>query len=141
MKRNYFGNVSLASLFLFATTAAFGQSALKANVPFAFNVGAARMPAGHYQFTEDAIRRTITIHNLDTNASTEAQAQLDVARGSDRLSMQFHRYGSEYFLTSVHGTSNALDLTIPMTAKEKQAQTMQVAGTGQRPAPVQVALR
>jgi hypothetical protein len=144
MKRNYFGNVSLASLFLLATTAAaFGQSALKANIPFAFSVGNSQMPAGHYLFSEDPVRKTITIHNLDTKAAIETQAQLDVARGQDRFAMQFHRYGSEYFLTSVHGGTDNLDLTIPATQKEKVAKSTMMAAAipSQKPNLVQIAAR
>jgi hypothetical protein len=143
MKRNYFGNVSLASLFLLATTAAFGQSALKANIPFAFSVGNTELPAGHYVFSEDPIRKTINIHNLDTNTAIEMQAQLDVARGHDRYAMQFHRYGTEYFLTSVYGGTDSLDLTIPATRKEKEAKSMMMAAAipSQKPNLVQIAAR
>jgi hypothetical protein len=142
MKRNYFGNVSLASLFVLATTAAFGQSAMKANVPFAFNVGNTPMPAGHYIFTEDPVGKTITIRNLDTDATAKTQAQISVTRGTEKNSMQFRRYGSEYFLASVHGGLDSLDMAIPTTNQEKVAKsTMMASAPAPKPTPVQIALR
>ena len=50
MKRNLIGTLSLVVMsLLLSATGAFAQSAVSANVPFAFQVGQAQLPAGSYQ--------------------------------------------------------------------------------------------
>jgi hypothetical protein len=126
MKRNYVGNVSLASLFLLATTAALAQPGIQANVPFAFKVGSTNLPAGQYLVTEDSIRQTITVQNVKTHAIVQAKADQDLSRGSDNSKMVFHRYNNQYFLSSVHQGSDSLVLTLPVSNNEKEAKARKI---------------
>jgi len=141
MKCNYFGNVSIASLILLATTA-FAQSRVEANVPFAFQVGTTTLPAGHYQVMEDHIRKTIIVSNLKTYETAQRQVQQDVARDTARFKMVFHHFGNEYFLSEIHGSADTLDLTLPVTKEEKKLRSMQVAsGPSNTPQAVEIALK
>jgi predicted TIM-barrel fold metal-dependent hydrolase len=141
MKCNYFGNVSIASLILLATTA-FAQSSVEANVPFAFQVGTTTLPAGHYQVVEDHLRKTVVVRNLQTDATAQRQVEQDVARDAARFKMVFHHFGNEYFLAEIHGSADTLDLTLPTTKEERKLRSLQVAsGPSNAAQAVEIALK
>ena len=75
MKRNLIGTLSLVALSLLLTaTGAAAQSAVQANVPFAFRVGTAQLPAGSYRIKAGS-QSLIVIGNLQTMKSVYSQAQ------------------------------------------------------------------
>ena len=74
MKRNLIGILSLVVLsVLISATGASAQSYAKANVPFAFTVGSAQMPAGTYEI-KNAGASAIVIQNDETSAAAMSNA-------------------------------------------------------------------
>jgi hypothetical protein len=65
MKRNLIGILSLVVLSVLTATGAYAQSAVRADVPFAFKVGKTQLPAGTYDIKADA-QHMIAIHNSKT---------------------------------------------------------------------------
>jgi hypothetical protein len=119
MKRNLIGTLSLVVMsLLLSATGAFGQSAVTANVPFAFKVGQAQLPAGTYEITTGF--QSLTVSGIgNTMKSAYSQAHWDSPRNkSPRL--VFHRVGNQYFLAEIcRGPGNAA-MTIPASKLEKE---------------------
>jgi hypothetical protein len=133
--------VSLATLTL-AATAAFAQTSVQANVPFAFEAGRAVMPAGHYVVTEDAVAQTLTLRNVDTKTSASIRADQASINSDGTIKMMFHRYGSQYFLASVHQGDAGREITLPVSKNEKQQRSMLVASMpNARPQGVEIAMK
>jgi hypothetical protein len=109
MKKQALALVGVLTLVL-AAGSAFAQSEeVRANIPFAFVVNKATLPAGNYSIdragmTSDAI----VIRCLDGKTSQLAGT---MSRGaskiSDRTKLVFHRYGDRYFLSQIWVEGNA----------------------------------
>jgi hypothetical protein len=131
MNRNLIGTLSLAVLSLSLTTGAQAQSIVKADVPFAFNVGASQLPAGSYQVKEDHMRQTISILNVKTGTMVSVPVQQD-AYTAAHPTMIFRNVGDRRFLARISEGMDGLNLTIPASKMEKQLQAVEVA-KGQSP--------
>jgi hypothetical protein len=121
MKRNLIGTLSLVVMsLLLSATGAFAQSAVSANVPFAFQVGQAQLPAGSYQI-QAGYQSLIVSGQGKTMKSAYSQARWDSPRNaSPRL--VFHYVGNQYFLAEIwRGAGNAA-MTIPASKLEKELQ-------------------
>ena len=103
MKRNLIGILSLVVLsVLISATGASAQSYAKANVPFAFTVGSAQMPAGTYEI-KNAGASAIVIQNDDTNAAALSNAGREQPRHT----------GAKHEQSGIDGRDFALPLTLP----------------------------
>jgi len=78
--------------------------ALTANIPFTFEVGTTRMPAGHYQIesvptgagTFQLIRR------VDGGSSVRLSTiAFEPNNGNSKAELVFHHYGNKYFLSQI----------------------------------------
>jgi hypothetical protein len=129
MKRNLIGILSLVVMaVLMSSTGAFAQSYAKANVPFAFAVGSAQLPAGTYEIrTLGAGNSSIVIQNRETNAVAMSNAGREQPR-STSAKLVFHRVGNTYFLAEVWRSSTAEGMIIPASKQEKDlAKELQLA--------------
>ena len=126
MKRNLIG--ILALVVLISSTGAFAQSYAKADVPFAFTVGSAQLPAGTYEIrTLGAGNSSIVIQNRETNAAAMSTAGREQPRNT-RAKVVFHRVGNTYFLAEVWRSSSAEGMIVPTSKQEKDlAKEMQLA--------------
>ncbi len=125
MKRNFIVTLSLVALSLLTVSASFGQDRVKANIPFAFQVGKASLPAGTY-VVSSAADHAVRIQGRDASA-----AALSTYTGEERLraenpKMVFHKYGSSYFLAEIWDGSGTLGMKIPETKREKELQASNV---------------
>jgi hypothetical protein len=121
MKRNLIGTLSLVVMsLLLSATGAFAQSAVTANVPFAFKVGEAQMPAGSYKITTGY--QSLTVSGIGNTMKTAySQAQWDSPRNqSPRL--VFHHVANQYFLAEVCRGAGNDAMTIPASKLEKELQ-------------------
>jgi hypothetical protein len=121
MKRNLIGTLSLVALSLLLTAAgAAAQSAVQANVPFAFRVGTAQLPAGTYRI-KAGDQSLIVIGNGQTRKSVYSQAQRE---GPSKTSAKlvFHHLGNQYFLAEVWGDAGEQGMTIPASKLERELQ-------------------
>jgi hypothetical protein len=129
MKRNLVGILSLVVLsVLISSTGAFAQSYAKANVPFAFAVGSAQLPAGTYEIKVDnASSGAIQIRNGETSDAAMSTARREQPK-STSAKLVFHRVGNQYFLAEVWKSSDAEGMIVPTSRQEKElAKELQLA--------------
>jgi hypothetical protein len=121
MKRNLITILSLVVMSLmFNATGAYAQSYAKADVPFAFNVGTAQLPAGTYEVK--VLRpggSQIMIQNGETSAAAASNARREGPRNTE-AKLVFHRVGNQYFLAEVWRGSEEAGLIVPTSKHEKE---------------------
>ena len=124
MKCNSISKSSLLVLSLLLTVAgAHAQSAARAKVPFAFKVGTTQMPAGTYNI-QNVGANIVTVRNVQTGTSALAVGRRESpSKKTDKLI--FHRYGSQYFLTAILGSTGSQGMVFPATMQEKALQVAQ----------------
>ena len=93
---------------------------LRANVPFEFRMGHAVMPAGEYRVQHD--RGVVLLHGQNGSRKVmnigTIPAQLSAL--PQQSSLQFHRYGSTYFLAKVWTRASATGRALPKSPEEKE---------------------
>lgn len=119
MKNNLIVALTLAALSFLTAVTGFAQNKVKADVPFAFQVGKASLPSGTYIVSEIGdhsimIRNTSAVNSALTNYNS-ADA---LKTGSPR--MLFHKYGNTYFLAEIWGGSGASAMQLLETDREKE---------------------
>ena len=100
------------------TTGAYAQSYVKADVPFAFNVGTAELPAGTYEI-KVLSQSTIMIQNSETGAAALSIARRDDTRKTESK-LVFDRVGAQYFLSEAWSSSGAAGMIVPTSKHEKE---------------------
>jgi hypothetical protein len=98
------------------------QTIVKANVPFAFTVGQAEMPAGNYavNLVSDS---AILIRNRSTGTSVLSLFRSEQAKNNDGTAkMVFHKYGNKYFLSQVGRGFESSLIQLPTSKQEQEAQ-------------------
>ncbi len=103
---------------LVSATSAYAQSYAKANVPFAFNVGSAQLPAGTYEI-KMASDRAIMVQNRETSATAASIVGREQAR-STSAKLVFHQVGNQYFLAEIWRNSQSEGITVPTSDQEKE---------------------
>ena len=117
MKRNLIGILSLVVMSLMFNAAAYAQSLARANVPFAFNVGSAQLPAGTYAI--DAVGLSaIEIRNAKTSAGALSIVRREF-QGDSGAKLVFHRLGDQYFLAQIWRGAGTSGMVIAPSKKEK----------------------
>ena len=139
MKRNLIGTVSLVVLSLLTTNnGAYAQSAARADVPFAFNVGTTHMPAGTYKIKRaDFDSNFIMVSNINTGDTVLSLFQRET-RSHASHKLIFHHRGNQYFLAEIWGGEGNAGMAMPATKAQQQVEV------ASNPAPTQnvlIALR
>jgi hypothetical protein len=112
MKRNLIGTLSLVAMsLLLNVNGADAQSAERANVPFAFNVGGSQLPAGSYIFTFEDATRMVMIRNSRTGVTALSLGQRDYP-GDKSWKLVFRSLGNRYFLTQIWGEPGSTGLRL-----------------------------
>ena len=129
--------IAICGALLALASAAMGQTRpgdVVVDVPFAFNVGAQTLPAGHYIVAamDDAIR----IFNSQTNG-LYVPTHSATRTASDGSKLVFHRYGNRYFLAEIWTRGSDSGWQIPQTSLERELATQRTVPRTQ----VLVALR
>ena len=125
MKRNSITYSSLLGLsLLLSATGAYAQSAARANVPFAFKVGAKQMPAGTYTVQTQIGSDIVMVHNVQTGTSALALGRRESpSKKTDKLI--FRRYGSQYYLAAILGSQGSQGMVFSPSRQEKKVQEAQ----------------
>jgi hypothetical protein len=111
--------VVVMSLLLNATSV-YAQSYAKANVPFAFNVGAKQLPAGTYEIgVLSQSPNEIMIRNTETTAAALSIARTEGPRDTESK-LVFDRIGTQYFLTEVWKGFGAGGMIVPTSKHEQE---------------------
>ena len=121
MKRNLITILSLVVMsLLLNATAVYAQSYAKAEVPFAFNVGAKQLPAGSYEIRVlSQSPNEIMIRNTETTAAALSIARNEGPRDTESK-LVFDRIGTQYFLTEVWRGSGAGGMIVPTSKHEQE---------------------
>ncbi|MGA9510606.1 MAG: hypothetical protein WBV55_18440 [Candidatus Sulfotelmatobacter sp.] len=128
MKRNVIGILSLVVMSLMLNAAAQAQSAAKANVPFAFKVGSAELPAGTYIVSPTGAS-AIEIRNGQTSASALSLARREYQTDS-AAKLVFHHVAGQYFLAEVWRGAGTNGMVITPSKQEKSLEKEMRVATG-----------
>jgi hypothetical protein len=122
MKRNSIATSSLVVLSLLLTAAgAYAQSAGRANVPFAFKVGAEQVPAGTYSVKRDFATNIVSIRNVKTSATVLVMgAGRSPSTGTEKLIFRY--VGNQYILTGIWGATGSPDTAFPAPKRNRELQ-------------------
>jgi hypothetical protein len=123
VKRIVIGAIWLMVISLFFnSTGAYAQSVLKVNVPFAFKVGEAQLPAGCYTITSFLYEHDmLMIRNCKTGAAVVSLAGPEDPRDA-RSGVMFKYLGNQYFLAEIWGGEGSLAMTVPASKLERELQ-------------------
>ena len=72
---------------------------LRANIPFAFHVGQASLPAGEYRISvvnPSSDRKVLRVSSLDGRSSAMVQVTTVSGKEHDHAKLLFNRYGDQY---------------------------------------------
>jgi hypothetical protein len=129
MKRNVIGILSLVVMSLMLNAAAQAQSAVKANVPFAFNVGSAQLPAGTY-LIHTLGASAIEIRNGQTSASALSLVRREY-QNSSSAKLVFHHVADQYFLAEIWKGAGTNGMVIAPSKQEKSLERELRLATGE----------
>ena len=117
MKRNLIGTLSLVVMSVVLSGMANAQTFAKADVPFAFKVGSAQLPAGTCEIrtVNDA---TVVIRSLEGGASALSMTRQEYSNGPAGAKLVFHRLGDHYFLTEIWKDGSGM--VVPRSDEEKE---------------------
>jgi hypothetical protein len=121
MKRNLITILSVVVMsLLLNATSVYAQSYAKANVPFAFNVGAKQLPAGTYEIgVLSQSPNAIMIRNTETTAAALSIARTEGPRDTESK-LVFDRIGTQYFLAEVWKGFGAGGMIVPTSKHEQE---------------------
>lgn len=110
------------ALALLVTTAASAQTIrVKANIPFAFIVNHATLPAGDYSVESvDLDSKVLAIGEVNGKKSLVMSNSCEKLETSKQTSLVFHRYGNRYFLNRIWVQGNNAGHEIPTSPREKE---------------------
>jgi hypothetical protein len=92
---------------------------LKADVPFDFQFGDVRMPAGAYDITHSG--PVLTMRTEDgRKAASHITSPTSRVRGQDKGVLVFNRYGNDYFLAKVVSGDEGGSRVLPTSRHEKE---------------------
>jgi hypothetical protein len=99
-----------------------------ANIPFSFNVGEKRLPAGKYTITvvnPSSDRRILQVRSTDGRSSAMVQTTTVQSSASDDTKLVFHRYGDRYFFAQAQMAGDLTSLAaLKSNAERAQKQTV-----------------
>ena len=129
MKRNVIGILSLVVMSIMLNAAAQAQSVAKANVPFAFKVGSAQLPAGTYVIST-AGASAIEIRNGQTSTGALSLVRREY-QSSSSAKLVFHHVADQYFLAEIWRGAGTNGMVIAASKQEKSLEKELRLATGQ----------
>jgi hypothetical protein len=98
---------------------------IRANIPFAFNVGQKSLPAGVYTvsiLTPTSDRKALQIRSEDGRVSAIVQTVGVDSNLDDNAKLVFRRYGDRYFFAEAQMAGDSIGLATSKTRAERSAQ-------------------
>ena len=139
MKRNLIGILPLVVMSLMLNATANAQAIAKADVPFAFRVGSAQLPAGTYEI-KAATDSAVAIQNHRTSTGALSNVRREYPRNT-RAKLVFHRLADQYFLAEIWRGADSPGMVIPTSKLEKDLKKeLQVASRSNTGEVVMIAL-
>lgn len=106
-----------------AVTPSLAQSSvnLEATVPWGFNAGATRMPAGQYVIKSDPGSSVVRIQNTETKQAAVVMTNSPIRSSVDQPPMlTFHKYGTRCYLASVTTPDSGSGRRFGMSKAERE---------------------
>jgi hypothetical protein len=94
------------------------QTIMRANVPFAFNIGDKQLPAGTYVVRE--MDRGTLIQSKDGENSVLGIYNYVGPSKADETKLVFHKVGDHYFLAQIWTSARDQGLSVPQSQQEKE---------------------
>jgi hypothetical protein len=139
MKRNVIGIMSLLVMSLILNAAVQAQSTARANVPFAFKLGSAELPAGTYVVGTTGAS-AIQIRNGQTSARALSVVRREYQSNSG-AKLVFHHVAGQYFLAEIWTGAGTTGMVIAPSKQEKSLEReLRLATGGSKSEDVLIAL-
>ena len=126
---NRYLNIPIAVIVLAVALTAQAQSSsaqrVIATIPFAFNAGDTRLPAGKYTFTvtnPSSDRKILQIRNADGRSTAMILTTSVSGNAADSAKLVFHRYGDRYFFAQTKMAGEPTSLAALKTKTERAEQ-------------------
>lgn len=129
MKRHV--RTAIAIMFIYGVLAVGAEAqtissqTIRANVPFAFNVGQKSLPAGVYTVSilnPASDRKALQVRSEDGRVSAIIQTVGIGSSVADNTKLVFRRYGDRYFFAQAQLAGDSTSLTASKTRAERSAQ-------------------
>ena len=123
MKRILALTLILAAGFLTAGSALAQQrNAVAADVPFSFVLNGRSLPAGHYTITADPNSpEVLRIDDRDDSVHIITMAMPASSERQTDNTVLFHKYGNQYFLSSIRVSGSSMNCHLTTSKQEKWA--------------------
>jgi len=95
-------------------------STARADVPFDFRIGQAVLPAGKYVVQSSGALLTVRGEGGTRKSAVRLTLPTSRASVSAQPKLEFHRYGSEYFLAAVWSPASHEGRALPKTKLEQE---------------------
>jgi hypothetical protein len=128
MKCNSIAKSSLVVLSLLLSVAGAHAQSVQAKVPFAFKVGSTQLPAGTYSIQNDMGTNIMMVRNVQTGSSVAAIGRRE-SPSKKTNKLIFHRYGSQYFLTTIVGSQGSQGMSLPAPKQPKELEVASAPAT------------
>ena len=105
-----------------------------ATIPFAFNVGETRLPAGKYTITvtnPTSDRKILQVRDANGRSSALIATTSVVGNLADNTKLVFHRYGDRYFFAQAQMAGDSTSLAAVKT-KAERAEKHALANSGKK---------
>ena len=119
--------LSLVSMFTLCAAAVSANAQLsnpiKAKIPFDFNVGENKLPAGEYTFSRlsgDYGSKVISVSSADVSAHVfQSTFAASIHTPKNESTLVFHRYGDHYFLEQIWSGGEQEGTQVPESRSER----------------------
>ena len=124
MKSKIYGALAMLGVALMVSVPLVqAQSAVKADVPFAFSLQDKSMPAGNYKIIALS-GQVLEVWNLDAQRGTLLAKQMSVQSNRDQSpKLVFHKYGDQYFLSQIWYAESHYGVGFAESKREKEVKT------------------
>jgi hypothetical protein len=122
MKRIAAISLILAAGFLTAGSALAQTNRAVADIPFAFSLNGRTLPAGHYTIATDFnTPNVLRVEDRDDSVHIMMIALPGADESQKDNTLVFHKYGNQYFLTTIRANGSALNCHLATSKQEKWA--------------------
>jgi hypothetical protein len=119
--------LSLVSMFILCAAVASANAQLsipiRAKIPFDFNVGDKKLPAGEYTFrrlSEFSDSKMMSVKSLDASTRMfQSTLGAQVLTPKNESTLVFHRYGDQYFLEQIWRDGEQEGTQVPESRSER----------------------
>ncbi len=121
MKKLVIRTMALAAVLGLTCGFAQERKTMKADVPFAFRMGASVLPAGQYAVTQNPLTGLAVLASTESTARGSAVTSGIAPVNPNKVSrLVFHKYGNTYFLAEIWASTVWAGWMIPRSTAERE---------------------